>query len=558
MFSFDIVPFALAKNWITNLYSALKHISSERKDELNEIANVFGDAEGLAEFYIEPDCQQFNPAEADSEGSSYFVREPIFDRIAAYLSTEPRNTRRHLFILSDAGMGKTSLLVMLKLAHLTSFWPRGYDCQLLKLGHDTVEALSKISNQKDTVLLLDALDEDPLAWANREHRIYEILSKTENFRRVIITCRNQFIDQRSEPFHRPGCIEISGYICPVIFNSLFTDEQVVKYLKKRYPTMIGNAAWEVRVAQIISSMGFLKMRPMLLAHIDDLLDSSETNWNEFTIYRALITVWLMREQKKILQVEGRSPTIDELNRACRYLALQINTKNRSYLTSDEMASRSIAFAAISTMSVRQLGVRSLLNRDNQGNFKFSHYSILEFLVLDSLLAGDMKDLSSNIQQTSLMTIFARAWILDNNHTNPQLSRLRKIDLAEVNFSGRDLSGINLSHFDCSNANFAGATLTSARFDGASLSGANFRNATLDQASFEAADLHGADFASADLTNASVVNANISTANFYSAILDGANLTTTKFHGADFHDVHLGNDGRIPIPIRELIEKARNG
>jgi hypothetical protein len=52
-----------------------------------------------------------------------------------------------MFILADAGMGKTSLLLMLKLGHLLSFWPKGYDCLLLKLGADTLERLDKHPNQ---------------------------------------------------------------------------------------------------------------------------------------------------------------------------------------------------------------------------------------------------------------------------------------------------------------------------------------------------------------------------------------------------------------------------
>lgn len=72
-----------------------------------------------------------------------------------------RGGHTQLFILSDAGMGKTSLLLMLKLAHLFSFWPKRYNCLLLKLGPDTLERLRAHPNKGDTVLLLDALDEDP-------------------------------------------------------------------------------------------------------------------------------------------------------------------------------------------------------------------------------------------------------------------------------------------------------------------------------------------------------------------------------------------------------------
>jgi hypothetical protein len=78
--------------------------------------------------------------------------------------------RNQMFILSDAGMGKTSLLLMLKLTHLTRFWPQQYHCELLKLGADTLDRVKALRAAGDTVLLLDALDEDRTAWGKIEQR----------------------------------------------------------------------------------------------------------------------------------------------------------------------------------------------------------------------------------------------------------------------------------------------------------------------------------------------------------------------------------------------------
>ena len=48
-------------------------------------------------------------------------------------------------------MGKTSLLTMLKLTHLLSFWPQDLDFVLLKLGDDTLDQISRIKNKRKTV-----------------------------------------------------------------------------------------------------------------------------------------------------------------------------------------------------------------------------------------------------------------------------------------------------------------------------------------------------------------------------------------------------------------------
>lgn len=64
-------------------------------------------------------------------------------------------------------MGKTSLLMMICFMicfkHLKAFWPRGHDCLPLKLDEDTLERIAVCRGKARTVLLLDALDEDPRA-----------------------------------------------------------------------------------------------------------------------------------------------------------------------------------------------------------------------------------------------------------------------------------------------------------------------------------------------------------------------------------------------------------
>jgi len=58
-----------------------------------------------------------------------------------------------MFILSDAGMGKTALLTMLKLMEMTSLWPRQKRCILKKLGKDTLAEIGQIKNRSGAILL---------------------------------------------------------------------------------------------------------------------------------------------------------------------------------------------------------------------------------------------------------------------------------------------------------------------------------------------------------------------------------------------------------------------
>ncbi len=58
-----LITAPLAKDWIQKLWGMWAELRAERRTELEEIKNVFGDPELLAEVYVEPDCQPFNPAD---------------------------------------------------------------------------------------------------------------------------------------------------------------------------------------------------------------------------------------------------------------------------------------------------------------------------------------------------------------------------------------------------------------------------------------------------------------------------------------------------------------
>lgn len=184
------------------------------------------------------------------------MKTPVFETLDEFLA-EPVLTHdgcQQMFILADAGMGKTSLLPMLKLGHLLSFWPKGYGCLLLKLGADTLERLDKHADQAHTVLLLDALDEDPTARGRIRERLLELLEHSQNFRHVLIACRTQFFpDTGLDPFGRPGQVSVGPFVCPMPFLSLFDERQVNEYLLKRFPDSLSHGFIPPdRVCEIIS------------------------------------------------------------------------------------------------------------------------------------------------------------------------------------------------------------------------------------------------------------------------------------------------------------------
>ena len=394
---------------LPSLVKRLAARSNDRAKEIAEIGNVFSDPLLLAKYYVVPNCQHHNPADYhEDEGARSDLRTPFFDYISSFLEKEVtlRNGSHQLFILADAGMGKTSVLMMLKLVQLYRFWQPEYECLLLKLGSDTLDKLKQHPNKPKTVLLLDALDEDPTAWGRFDQRLDELLRASENFRHVIISCRTQFFPETgADPYRNPGRVTVGNFICPMIFLSLFDDQQVDEYLRKRYPVPWHRLCFSqvkakrLQAKHILAAMHSLRFRPLLLAHIDDILKSSERVWNEYSVYAALLEAWLLREGKKLAdQGIQPLPSKEDLWSACTVLALHMQTlgPTEKTVTQDQLRLLVGALPAIAHIEHFDFGGRSLLNRNSDRAYRFAHYSIQEFLVAHALVEGRLATLGNTV------------------------------------------------------------------------------------------------------------------------------------------------------------------
>ncbi|MCP4750960.1 MAG: hypothetical protein GY866_08710, partial [Proteobacteria bacterium] len=159
---FEWFTFGKGVNWIGKLSGKLVRGRKKLQEELDRINDiVYEDPLEIARYYIEPDCQDYNPADYQAE-DHLVTKRPILGMIDEFFRKDKSSEGdNQLFILSDAGMGKTALLTMIKLAHLTAFWPRQTHCVLTKLGETSIEEVKALPDKRKTVLLLDSLDEDP-------------------------------------------------------------------------------------------------------------------------------------------------------------------------------------------------------------------------------------------------------------------------------------------------------------------------------------------------------------------------------------------------------------
>jgi formylglycine-generating enzyme required for sulfatase activity len=391
----EVLSFVKAA-WIVPLWQRLRRIREEEKRELDRLRDDFVDPETLRGLYIEPFLQDRNPADTRQDDLLAAARQSAFERINEFFQGSlplEKDGRHQMFILSDAGMGKTSLLLMIKLMHLTSFWPKGHNCALFKLGDDTLKQVKALPNKGETVLLLDALDEDPQAWKRIRDRLLELLRASEDFRRVLISSRTQFFPEM-EP-DRYGSSEIKvlfGYHCPVLYLSPFTDAQVQEFIARKLPLrwhhrlllQAGRIRQERAKADcLLQHMQDLRMRPMLLQHIDKLLAKDcKQDWNAYTVYEALVEEWLDREVRKLReQHQGRRvPERADLFRACLRVAERMQRQGTRVIAEEELEQLIREDANIAWLEQFELGGRSLLNRNSERAFRFSHYTVQEFLL----------------------------------------------------------------------------------------------------------------------------------------------------------------------------------
>ncbi|MCP4151367.1 MAG: pentapeptide repeat-containing protein [bacterium] len=599
----ELVSFGMGADWIVKLYKKLKSIRKKNVKALNEINDImYSDPLELAKYYVEPGCQESNPADR-REDDFLVAREPIYKKIDEFFKArkldQPGNNQ--LFVLSDAGMGKTSLLAMLKLLHLTSFWPKNTDCILRKLGTETLAEISAVGNKRETILLLDALDEDPEAYGRVQDRLLEILEATKSFHRVIITCRTQFFpDVEAGPFGRPGIISLGGFVCPAKYLSLFDDERVELYLNKRFPGkfLFFKPKDKIERAKgLEKQMGSLRCRPMLLAYIEELMESPllRDKKNEYIIYNALVTSWLTREEGK-----NQIPK-SELFRVCERLALEMSIKGVRDISAEDLELLIADISELKRVKAIDIKGRSLLNKNSLGNYRFSHYSIQEFLVAKRLMENPALSLDKKLHLTDIIAkmlitndkfmachhffdfdidIFKS---LDIQGADLKKIELKGAELVGLDLKGADLKGVRLSGFnyvattqtgsipietrskrlnflgaDLQVADFQEATLDNAIFEKANLLGANFKKASLKRAKLRMATLSWADLNEADLQNADLQGANLQGVSLQGANLQRANLQGGNLQGANLRETDLKNANLNDANLQEVdISGAKN-
>lgn len=342
--------------------------------------------------YIEPLCQTSDPADYDSHETIADIREPIF----SYIKRAVINNKERTFniILSDTGVGKTTFCLNLYV------WIRkNYPTQKVRLYSLSGEApVSRIRSDVDkvnSIIILDALDEEAGAIEDGRGRLDEILDECKEYGHVIITCRSQFfISDDAIPLYTkiekiiPRAISQGrSYHLVRSYLSPFTAEQIKKYISKHFPIYNPlKLRSRMRAFELVQTIPDLAYRPMLLEKLPEMVRSKIHSREIWEMYRALVHGWADREARWI------EPSV--LMEISRHLAIYVyaNSKENGGRISESELERVAMEVNPDRQEWQHLNARSLLNRDSVGKIKFAHRSIMEFLVVEAAIGGNYRSL----------------------------------------------------------------------------------------------------------------------------------------------------------------------
>lgn len=323
-------------------------------------------------------------------------------------------TKKIYLILGGAGMGKTTFMVNLFLEY--NSWKSIHKYRMKYISLSTIDADKHIEKFKkddspyqdgsNTILLLDAFDEDFKALANYDDRLNQIVETTRSFRKVILTCRTSFFpSQDREVFSMkfPMNGEKNGYLTfQKKYIAPFSNDEVRQYIKKKYGLRIRlfkkyyyKNPERIKIERIVEKVRDLSVRPMLLEQIDLLPIRHRTFRTEYEIYAALLEGWIKRESYK----QPNNTDDDFLNEMKDFVdkaAINIynNFRSGKGMFIDFELINQIAEDRNVKLKTIDMTTRSQLNRNPNNQYKFSHKSILEYLL--AKIDFEAKEISSFI------------------------------------------------------------------------------------------------------------------------------------------------------------------
>lgn len=364
-----IIAFIKTGNKLEEMVPAKKVIVSN--DKRYDLIDFF-----INRVFVKESNSAFNKYLIKIKSALSLSQSPFY----SYLKDISKN--HFFFILGDTGMGKTAALINIDLKYKQK--KRRYKIVMILLSDkDLEDKIRKIDDPRNTILLLDALDEDYKATSNPRSRIDELVSLTRNFRKVVFTCRTQFFNHENDEPNKTSLIKLdkSGvYDFTKIYLSLFSQKDITEFLRKKYKGKIDEFKKALDISKRIPDVS---IRPLVLRFMDDFLSGNIDVNYKTDIYRLIVNNWLERESYEIKESD-RNHFKENLLSFSKNVAFFIysNEDNSRTISSEQIQQMKVEFDI--PIDAQILKSKSLLHRGNEDNYKFSHSSFLEYFLSELL------------------------------------------------------------------------------------------------------------------------------------------------------------------------------
>lgn len=386
--------------------------------------------------YLEPMCSNIDPSDNVDLRLTVSVREKIFSVLDRELNA---SGKKYILILADSGMGKTTLLLNYFLREQKKSKSNRRRIAIAPLGAaGALDRVSKITDKRNTILFLDALDEDPRAIENFGSRFLEIMNVIAEFEGVLLTCRTQFFPNDNAIPQTTGIRRVSArradqaveHQWRTVYIEPFDNSQIEKYIKSAIPWY--RFEHRSKSKKILSSISDLAARPMLTSLVPGLAASNRDVNGLWDLYGFMVDKWIERESSwvkpEVLRKISKSVAFD--------IIINRTIRGAERITRPEF----LALTALEDIAVdfSMLSARSLLNRDADGQFKFAHRSILEFFFIQAFVDGK-KD-CIDVKWTDMMCDLFISW----GHSNSPYLDLG-LNLLDLDYSKTGLFPIAERH-----------------------------------------------------------------------------------------------------------------
>lgn len=393
--------------WLKRLQLRWKDIKTAK--ELVHFRYNYKDVKQKRDLFIPTQAQSHSPTYEDEpkHGIKFIPKVPLIPFFIKTAFNEKRESDKFYLVLADSGMGKTTFMINLYLQYHSFFnFRRKFKMKLFPFGDkDIVKWIKEIKSDeaRDTILLLDAFDEykallppkdgDGLTDDERFQKLLdEIIESVKDFREVVITSRTQYFPgQEDKPYELkiPRYGREGFHTLAKLYLSPFDVKEIKRYLNKKYGVLKWwNRGKKRSAVAIVENAPKLMVRPMLLSYIDYLVDEQREYKNTYQIYEKLVAKWIEREaDKRRYHADAREKFKQDLHQYSRLVALEIY-RQRAYANMLYLKKESaLAIAREHNIDLQDYEItgQSLLTRDAEGNWKFAHKSILEFLIAKEAL-----------------------------------------------------------------------------------------------------------------------------------------------------------------------------